>query len=175
MKLLKVDKQDYRKKINTVIIAFVSSLAVMAVGFGAILIHLFGSEATVSGEPTGNFHLNLIGVIIAVAVNSFSLNKLKGQPYLKEVVYVWRLKNIHNRVYRKLKQIKKEAKQGNRIALQILYFYYMTQKQVFELDNNTLTITSVVKSINELQEDAERWGVELELEQFNTELLNQVG
>ena len=76
MKLLKVDKQDYRKKINTVIIAFVSSLAVMAVGFGAILIHLFGSEVTVSGEPTGNFHLNLIGVIIAVAVNSFSLNKL---------------------------------------------------------------------------------------------------
>jgi len=175
MKLLKVDKQDYRKKINTVIIGFVSSLAVMAVGFGAILIHLFGSQVTVSGESTGNFHLNLIGVIIAVAVNSFSLNKLKGQPYLKEVVYVWRLKNIHNRIYRKLKKIKKEAQQGNRIALQVLYFYYMTQKQVFELDNNTLTITTVVKSINELQEDADRWGVKLELEQFETEMLNQIG
>lgn len=175
MKLIKVDKEDYRKKINTVIIVFVLSLAVIAVGLGALLIHFFGADSIVSGEPTGNFHLNVIGVVIAVAINSFSLNKMKGQPYLKEVVYVWRLKNIHNRIYRKLKVIKKAASSGNRNALQVLYFYYVTQKQVYELDNNTLTITSVVESINELKDHAERWGLELDVEAFNQDMINSIG
>ncbi|MBW3698283.1 DUF3087 domain-containing protein [Vibrio sp. T187] len=175
MKLLSIEKSEYRKKINTVIVGFVASLAVLAVGFGAILISIFGAEPNVSGEPTGNFHLNLIGVILAVAVNSFSLNKLKGQPYLKEVVYIWELKHIHNRIYRKLKHIKKEAEKGNRTALQVLYFYYVTQKQVYELDNNTLTITAVVKSLNEVKEQAERWELELSTDDFEVEMINNIG
>ncbi|CAH6949872.1 Medium chain reductase/dehydrogenase [Vibrio chagasii] len=171
MKLQKINKEEYRKKMNLLLVSLVGSLAVFAIVFGTILIELFGSGQSIAGESTGNFHLNVLGVILSVALNAFIANRVKGHYYFKEALYVWNLKQIHNQIYRKLKRIQPKAEQGDRDALTILYFYYTTQKQVYDLDNNTLTIKTVQQSLDKILELSEKWSIELDIEAFSKDLV----
>ncbi|MDP2588862.1 DUF3087 family protein [Vibrio splendidus] len=171
MKLQKINKEEYRKKMNLLLVSLVGSLALFAIVFGSILIELFGSVGSVTGEATGNFHLNVLGVILSVALNAFIASRVKGHDYFKEALYVWNLKQTHNQIYRKLKRIQPKAEQGDREALTILYFYYTTQKQVYDLDNNTLTIKTVQKSLDNIVELSEKWSIELDIETFSKDLV----
>ncbi|WP_052880361.1 DUF3087 family protein [Vibrio coralliirubri] len=171
MKLQKINKEEYRKKMNLLLVSLVGSLAVFAIVFGTILIDLFGSGQSIAGESTGNFHLNVLGVILSVALNAFIASRVKGHDYFKEALYVWNLKQIHNQIYRKLKRIQPKAEQGDRDALTILYFYYTTQKQVYDLDNNTLTIKTVQQSLDNIVELSDKWSIELDIEAFSKDLV----
>ncbi|MEZ8720697.1 DUF3087 family protein [Vibrio pomeroyi] len=171
MKLQKINKEEYRKKMNLLLVALVGSLAVFAIVFGTILIDLFGSGQSIAGESTGNFHLNVLGVILSVALNAFIASRVKGHDYFKEALYVWNLKQVHNQIYRKLKRIQPKAEQGDRDALTVLYFYYTTQKQVYDLDNNTLTIKTVQQSLDNIIELSEKWSIELDIEAFSKDLI----
>ena len=171
MKLQKINKEEYRKKMNLLLVSLVGSLALFAIVFGSILIELFGSVGSVTGEATGNFHLNVLGVILSVALNAFIASRVKGHDYFKEALYVWNLKQIHNQIYRKLKRIQPKAEQGDRDALTILYFYYTTQKQVYDLDNNTLTIKTVQQSLDNIVELSDKWSIELDIEVFSKDLI----
>lgn len=173
MKTLHIDKDTYRKKTNLVMVAFIGCLAVLALLFGSILIALFGSEGITESGSTGNFHLNVLGVILAVIVSSIIMNKVKAHAYFNEIMYVWKLKQIHNRIYRKLAKIKEKAARNDHNSLLILAFYYTTQQQVFTLDNNTLTITAVQKSLNEVYEQATEMNLTLELDDFTVNLLDR--
>lgn len=171
MKLQKINKEEYRKKMNLLLVSLVGSLALFAIVFGSILIELFGSVGSVTGEATGNFHLNVLGVILSVALNAFIASRVKGHDYFKEALYVWNLKQVHNQIYRKLKRIQPKAEQGDREALTIVYFYYTTQKQVYDLDNNTLTIKTVQQSLDNIVELSEKWSIELDIEAFSKDLV----
>ncbi|CDS97765.1 conserved exported hypothetical protein [Vibrio coralliirubri] len=171
MKLQKINKEEYRKKMNLLLVSLVGSLALFAIVFGTILIELFGSATSITGESTGNFHLNVLGVILSVALNAFIASRVKGYEYFKEALYVWNLKQIHNQIYRKLKRIQPKAEQGDRDALTILYFYYTTQKQVYDLDNNTLTIKTVQQSLDNIVELSDKWSIELDIEVFSKDLV----
>ncbi|MDD1827676.1 DUF3087 domain-containing protein [Photobacterium sp. ZSDE20] len=171
MKLQKINKDEYRKKMNLLLVSLVGSLAVFAIVFGTILIDLFGSGQSIAGESTGNFHLNVLGVILSVALNAFIASRVKGHDYFKEALYVWNLKQVHNQIYRKLKRIQPKAEQGDRDALTVLYFYYTTQKQVYDLDNNTLTIKTVQQSLDNILELSEKWSIELDIEAFSKDLI----
>ncbi len=173
MKLLTIDKDTYRKKTNLVMVAFIGCLAVLALLFGSILIAFFGSEGITESGSTGNFHLNVLGVILAVIVSSIIMNKVKAHAYFNEIMYVWKLKQIHNRIYRKLAQIKAKADRNDHDSLLILSFYYITQKQVFTLDNNTLTMTEVQKSINTIDEQATEMNYILNIDNFDVNLLDK--
>ncbi|MBE8576130.1 DUF3087 family protein [Vibrio sp. OPT18] len=171
MKLQKINKEEYRKKMNLLLVSLVGSLALFAIVFGTILIELFGSATSITGESTGNFHLNVLGVILSVALNAFIASRVKGHEYFKEALYVWNLKQIHNQIYRKLKRIQPKAEQGDRDALTILYFYYTTQKQVYDLDNNTLTIKTVQQSLDNIVELSDKWSIALDIEAFSKDLV----
>ncbi len=171
MKLQKINKEEYRKKMNLLLVSLVGSLAVFAIVFGTILIDLFGAGQSIAGESTGNFHLNVLGVILSVALNAFIASRVKGHDYFKEALYVWNLKQIHNQIYRKIKRIQPKAEQGDRDALTVLYFYYTTQKLVYDLDNNTLTIKTVQQSLDNILELSEKWSIELDIEAFSKDLI----
>ena len=173
MKILNIDKDTYRKKTNLVMVGFVGCLAVLALVFGFILIALFGSEGITESGSTGNFHLNVLGVILAVIVSSVVMNKVKSNPYFNEIMYVWKLKQIHNRIYRRLAKIKEKAARNDHDSLLILAFYYTTQQQVFNLDNNTLTITEVQKSLDATNEQAAEMNFSFDLNNFDVGLLDK--
>ncbi len=145
MEIKQINKDIYKKKVNFVIGGFVALLAISSLAFSTLLIILFGNTEVVPEQSTGNFHWNLIGVVLAVATSLSLLNQIKTRPYMEEVLYVWKLKQLHNKIFRKLKSIKAAASNDDVKALTTLKFYYTTQRQVFELDNNTLTMSSVNK------------------------------
>ncbi|MGS0689770.1 DUF3087 domain-containing protein [Shewanella sp. 30m-9] len=174
MQLMEVDKQSYRKSTNLVIMGFVASLAILALAFGALLIHFFGAPVSASGESTGNFHLNFIGVLLALATCSAVLNSQKQKPFFKEVYYVWRLKQLHNQIYRKLAKIKAAADNDDTNAFIILSFYFASLKQVYTLDDNTLTISKVEQDQAQLNEKIAALGIAITPEQFEPEILDKI-
>ncbi|MCL1092235.1 DUF3087 domain-containing protein [Shewanella kaireitica] len=174
MQIMHVDKQSYRKNTNIVIATFVASLAILALVFGTLLIQFFGTVIVPDDGSTGNFHLNVLGVILSLAVCSAVLNSQKNKPYMREVYYVWRLKQLHNQIYRKLAKIKLAAENNDTNAFIILSFYFASLKQVYSLDNNTLTISTVEKDLNQLNEKIASLGLTISAEQFEPELLEKI-
>ncbi|GAA5191181.1 DUF3087 family protein [Ferrimonas gelatinilytica] len=151
MQLMEVDKRRYRQRVNRVITLFVVSLAVLSVALGSLLITLFGYDAPRADGSTGNFGLNLIGVLLALALCSAVLHRFRHHPYLTEVFYVWRLKQMMNRIYRQYKSLEARAEKGSEEALKVLCFYALAQKQVYQLDDNTLTLSEVEQRIQRLE------------------------
>ncbi|MGJ8693496.1 MAG: DUF3087 domain-containing protein [Thalassotalea sp.] len=165
MKLIEIDKASYRHRLNRVIIGFVSIFTVLALAFGALLIAVF------SEPDADNFKLNLAGVVIALLVCGGALNSLKNKAYFHEIVYVWRLKQLQNKIFRKLKKIKSAGQDNNPQALAILYFYYQSLQQVYLLDDNTLTISKVKNDLNALERQIESLALDTSQLQFEPRLL----
>ncbi|TNC06282.1 DUF3087 domain-containing protein [Vibrio diabolicus] len=165
MEIKKINKDIYKKKVNLVIGGFVALLAISSLAFSTLLIVLFGNTEVVPEQSTGNFHWNLIGVVLAVATSLSLLNQIKTRPYMEEVLYVWKLKQLHNKIFRKLKSIK-AASNDDVKALTTLKFYYTTQQQVFELDNNTLTMNSVNKELEAIEQIEAAQSLDLDITSF---------
>ncbi|HHG3068249.1 TPA: DUF3087 domain-containing protein [Vibrio parahaemolyticus] len=166
MEIKQINKDVYKKKVNLVIGGFVALLAISSLAFSTLLIVLFGNTEVVPEQSTGNFHWNLIGVVLAVATSLSLLNQIKTRPYMEEVLYVWKLKQLHNKIFRKLKSIKAAASNDDLKALTTLKFYYTTQRQVLELDNNTLTMSSVNKELEAIEQIEAAQSLDLDITCF---------
>jgi len=185
MQLIEIDKARYRKHLNIVIVGFIASLLILSLAFGTILINIFSTvevsnveqvvNATtelVQGEEKTNFKYNLLGVLLALFANALFLHRVKSSDFFKEVYYVWQIKQIQNLIFRKLKKIKAAAKTGEKQALIILSFYYQSQKLVYTLDDNTITITTVEKEIANIEQLINDNNVEVDATEFDKSLIS---
>ncbi|RTR40224.1 DUF3087 domain-containing protein [Shewanella canadensis] len=178
MKLREIDKNIYKKNLNIVSVGLVAGLIILSLAFGTALIAIFGVDTSLANaaasESTGNFYLNLLGVILAAVVCGGGLWRIKDNPFLAEVYYVWRLKALHNRIYRRLKIIKSAAGADNLDALITLSFYYTSQKQVYLLDNNTLTMPKLELDIAQLEETITGLGLSVSPDMFEESMLSEL-
>lgn len=169
MKLEQIDKALYRHRLNRVIISFIIGFALLGVGLGQAFIELF---ADVNAQS--NFKFNLAGVIVGLVLSSAALHKLKSHDYFEQIYYVWRLKQLQNLVYRKLAKIKLAAFDDKNIdAINTLAFYYHSQLQVYQLDDNTLTLSSVKTELNKVETLASDCHLTLSDKQLDKSILNQ--
>tara|TARA_R110000765_G_scaffold70113_4_gene136012 strand:+ start:3350 stop:3925 length:576 start_codon:yes stop_codon:yes gene_type:complete len=188
MKLKDIDKAVYRKHLNIIIVGFIASLLTLALVYGQSLIMLFADSAQLLATPanvttgelvneaTGtesNFSYNFMGVLLALLTCVFALHRLRFSAFFSEVYYVWQVKQQQNLIYRKLKKIKVAAEAGdvNVNALIILNFYYASLKQVYLLDDNTLTMSKLNTDINELNSQLENLNLTLSTDQFEPSML----
>jgi len=182
MQLIDIDKVRYRKNLNIVIVGFVSSLLVLSLLFGTLFISLFSNVADVNGvvqvatdavqgEQDSNFRYNLLGVVLALLANAAILHSVKNSAFFTEIYYVWQIKQLQNLVYRKLKRIKIAAKQGEEKALIILSFYYQSQLQVYQLDDNTITLDTIEKHLQEVNDKISEHGLTVRADQFEKSLI----
>ena len=186
MKLKDIDKAVYRKHLNIIIVGFIASLLTLALVYGQALIMLFADSAQLLATPanvttgelvneaTGtesNFSYNFMGVLLALLTCVFALHRFSA--FFSEVYYVWQVKQQQNLIYRKLKKIKvaAEADDVNVNALIILNFYYASLKQVYLLDDNTLTMSKLNTDINELNSQLENLNLTLSTDQFEPSML----
>lgn len=182
MQLIEIHKKRYRKHLNIIIISFIASLLVLSLTFGAVLISLFSNigdvtalvtttTSNIGAEPETNFKYNLLGVILALLANAAVMHSLRKGQYFTEVYYVWRVKQLQNLIYRKINKIKAGAKAGEENALIILAFYYQSQIQVYELDDNTITLSSIKLKHAEVLASITELGLDVSSEQFDKELI----
>jgi hypothetical protein len=196
MKLIEIEKATYRKHLNIIIVGFIATLLILALAYGQGLIMLFAdnsivaettvntasdvgglanekaNEAIAIEEPApNNFKFNFFGVLLALLTCVFVLHKLRASAFFKEVYYVWQVKQLQNLIYRKLKKIKAAAENDDVDALIILSFYYASLKQVYLLDDNTLTMSKLNKDISELNTRIENKSLAITAAQFDKALL----
>ena len=189
MQLIDIDKARYRKHLNIVIVGFISSLLVLSLLFGSIFISLFSTvgdpaavqaaadalnEAVKNGvqvEPETNFRYNIAGVILALLANAAFLHGVKNSDFFKEIYYVWQIKQLQNLIYRKLKRVKAAGKEGDEIALTILSFYYQCQIQVYQLDDNTITLSSIENHLQQVNDIIANRGLTISADQFEKSMI----
>lgn len=169
MKLEIINKATYRKHLNIVIAICVVALAVLSLSISQAAIYLF------TDREGSHFWLNVLGVVIAVASIARMLKKYSTHPFMHEVFYVWQLKQQINAIYRQFKKIEKRAYESHADveALIILSFYYRACEQLYQLDDNTITMSALVKKSNQLAEYIETKQLTIKAEDYQPEMLKR--
>lgn len=145
MKLQKIDKPRYQERRSRIQWTMVAALFVLGLGFAEFYRYVF-----IAGESS--FALNALGVVTAVVIVTFVLFRLRETEYFYEVNYVWCLKQELNRIYRKSAKLNKALEEGRREAQIIKLFHLEGSRLVYGLDDNTLTMTELVKELDDLRE-----------------------
>lgn len=169
MKLQSIDKALYRKRLNILLAISITVLLITSLSVSNILIAFLGSE--VDGD---NFWWNLIGVASGLAVISALFKIMVSKPFMAEVNYVRGLKKEMNRIYRSSKKLQIALDANDKNAIIISYFNLQASKQVYQLDNNTLTMDELNTKIELLDDKIEQLGLSISVEDYQSDLLKQL-
>ena len=166
MQLIEIDKTKYRKRLRIVFAAIAAALAIIALGSSTLIIHFF------STPDVDHFWHNLAGVALAAIVVAFTLNKLRNHPFMLEVAYVWDLKQQLNRIHRKQKKIEARIDENNHDAMIIMNYMYKGSKQLYELDDNTITMGTLNSKIRTLDKRMEDSGIDTSTDSYEPGMLD---
>ena len=167
MELKSIEKTTYRKNLNRLIIALITFLTIGSIGISQLLIHVLT-------DAKGNhFALNLTGVAITAATIVWLLNRFRDHPTLYEIVYVWDLKQELNRISRKLKKLQAAVDAGDKDAMIIMNFSYHGSRQLYELDDNTITLDQLENSLQQLERTIQQYGFHISLEDYQPGMLKK--
>ncbi len=167
MQLREIDKTRYRRHLKVVFVGMAMALMIITVGASTMFISLF------SRPEVSHFLHNLAGVATAAAIIIFVLNKYRQHPYMVEVVYVWDLKQQLNRIHRKLRKIEAAVENNENDAMIIMNFMYRGSKQLYELDDNTITMGALISKIRVLDQRLEAAGLSLSTDSYNPVMLDR--
>ena len=165
MQLENINKQRYRKHLNIVIVAGIIALASLSLAVSQSAIYLFTDR-----EGT-HFWLNVAGVAIALLLIGSVLNRYKSHDFMSEVYYVWRLKQQINYIHRKNQKINQAVEQDDVNAILIMAFYYKACRQLYELDDNTITLSSLTQKSNELERKIESLSLSIDINDYQQDML----
>ena len=167
MRLTEIDKTRYRQHLRVVFAGIAVSLMGIAVGSSTLFIYLF------SNPDVSHFFHNLAGVAVAAVMVVIVLNKFRQHPYMFEVVYVWDLKQQLNRIHRKLSKVEAAVEDNDDDAMIVLNFMYRGSKQLYELDDNTITMEGLVSKIHVLDQRMADAGLSLSTDKYDPKLLDR--
>jgi len=167
MQLIEIDKTRYRKHLNVVFAGIVIALVIIGLGSSTLYIHFLSTP-----EQPHFFH-NLAGVITAAGIVIYVLNKLRSHPFMLEVVYVWDLKQQLNRIHRKQRKIEAAVENNDHDAMIILNFQYRGSRQLYELDDNTITMDSLLSKIRVLEKRMQTAGLSLSTDAYDPAILEK--
>jgi hypothetical protein len=167
MQLKEINKARYRKHLNIVFAGIVAALVIIALGSSTLYIHFL------STPEAPHFVHNLAGVVTAVIIVIYVLNKLRAHPFMYEVVYVWDLKQELNRIHRKQRKIEAAAEKDDHDAMIILNFQYRGSKQLYELDDNIITIDSLLNRIRVLDKRLQAAGLSSSTDAYQASMLDK--
>ena len=167
MKLRPIDKNRYRKHYRIVFAAIVIELTAISLVCSALLI------SWLSTPDESHFTLNLAGLVIAVMMVAYTVYRFRDHPFMDEVVYVWNLKKQLNLIYRKQHKIEPLIEDNNADAMLIMNYMYQGSKQLYELDDNTITLDDLAIKARHLNTKLEENGLKLNTDDYYSGLLGQ--
>ncbi len=167
MTLTNINKTRYRKHLKVVFFFIVLVLTVISLSSSTLFIYLF------STPDVSNFYHNLAGVAFSAVIVFILLKKMRQHTYLYEVVYVWDLKQHLNRIQRKSHKIEVAVESNNVDAMIIMNFMYLGSKQLYELDDNTITMGDLLRKIAALEQHIKESGLDLATTAYDPSMLDQ--
>jgi hypothetical protein len=167
MKLIDINKARYRRHLKLVMAGCAGGLAIGSLVLSQMLIAFFPDE---SGS---HFHWNLLGVAVSGVAIAWLLNKYRKHDFMTEVVYVWELKQALNRINRKMLKLEAAGGEGNVEALLAIHYSYAGSRLLWQLDDNTLTMDELAVKQAELDREAEKRNITLQVDDYNESILKQ--
>jgi hypothetical protein len=167
MKLRQIDKNRYRKHYKIVFAAIVIALIAISLVSSTLLISGLGSP------DESHFILNLAGVVVAGLFVLYAVYRYRNHPFMDEVVYVWNLKKQLNLIYRKQHKIEPLIEDNNVDAMVIMNYMYQGSKQLYELDDNTITMSDLAIKTRLLNTKLEEKELKLTTDDYYPGLLVQ--
>jgi hypothetical protein len=167
MQLIDINKKRYRRHLNYIIVACVVSLIIGCLAISQLLIAVFPDE---SGS---HFHWNLTGVVITSLLIGLILNKYRTHDFMIEVAYVWDLKQVLNRINRKILKLKAAAQEGNINALLAINFSYAGSRLLWQLDDNLLIMDQLAIDQAEIDSLAMQYNLTLKTEDYDEAVLKE--
>ena len=167
MQLREINKNRYTKHYRIIFAGIAFVLLVIAPASSALFISLFSNP-----EGSYFFH-NLAGVSVGVAIVAFLLTKFRHHPYMVEVVYVWDLKQQLNKIHRKQRKIEAAIENNDKEAMIIMNFMLQGSKQLYELDDNTITMEDLLKKIQVHDERMQAAGLSSSTDAYNPAMLKR--
>ncbi|WP_199611122.1 DUF3087 family protein [Flocculibacter collagenilyticus] len=167
MQLQTIDKKTYRKHLNIAMFAGAVLFAALALGISTLTIFLF-----TDGQGT-HFSHNLAGVAVALVIMLLTFKQLRARPFFKEISYVLDLKHQLNLIYRKSSKINEALKQNDTHAITIMYFNYQGMKQLYTLDDNTITMDELSIQIAALDTQIKELNLSVSSDDYSPELLDK--
>lgn len=161
MKLREINKSRYQKHLRIVFIGMAVSLLIMSPILSLLLIFAF------SEPDASHFMHNVASACIAAVVVFFALTKLRQHPFMEEVVYVWDLKQQLSKIQRRQRKIEAAVENGDRDAMIIMNFQYRGSEQLYNLDDNTVTMDELTASIIRHDEILEQAGLTTSTDLFD--------
>jgi DNA repair ATPase RecN len=92
---------------------------------------------------------------------------------MDEVVYVWNLKRQLNLIYRKQHKIEPLIEDHNVDAMVIMNYMYQGSKQLYELDDNTITLDDLAIKTRHLETKLDEKALKLTMDDYCSALLGQ--
>ena len=167
MQLREIDKKRYSKHYKVIFAGIAFVLLVIAPATSALFISLFSNP-----EGSYFFH-NTAGVIVGVTIVGLLLTKFRHHPYMVEVVYVWDLKQQLNKIHRKQRKIEAAIENNDKEAMIIMNFMLQGSKQLYELDDNTITMEDLLKKIQVHDERMQAAGLSSSTDAYNSAMLKR--
>jgi hypothetical protein len=167
MQLIDINKKRYRRHLNYVIVACVISLIVGCLVISQLLIAVFPDA---SGS---HFHWNLTGVVITSLLIGLVLNKYRSHDFMTEVAYVWDLKQVLNRINRKMLKLKAAAQEGNVNALLAINYSYAGSRLLWQLDDNLIIMEQLATDQAEIDGLAMTYNLILKPEDYDEAVLKE--
>ena len=167
MKLRQIDKNRYRKHYKIVFAVIVIALIAISLVSSTLLI------SGLSSPDESHFILNLAGVLVAVLLVLYVVYRYRDHPFMDEVVYVWNLKKQLNLIYRKQHKIEPLIEDNNVDAMVIMNYMYQGSKQLYELDDNTITMNDLAIKTSHLNTKLEEKELKLTTDDYYSGLLGQ--
>jgi hypothetical protein len=167
MQLIEIDKVRYRRHLNLVIAWCIGGLVLGSLAISQTLIGLFPDE---SGS---HFNWNLLGVVVTSVTIAGLLNKYRTHDFMTEVVYVWDLKQVLNKINRKMLKLKAASLEGNLDALIAIHYSYAGSRLLWQLDDNTLVMDELVTQQADLNSLAKKYNVTLNTDDYDKRTLKQ--
>ena len=167
MQLKEIDKTRYRKHYRIVFASIAFVLLVIAPAASAFIISLFPNE-----EGSYLIH-NAAGVLVGVGIITFALNKFRKHPFMYEVMYVWDLKQQLNKIHRKQRKIEAAVEENDKDAMIIMNFMLHGSKQLYELDDNTITMDDLLIKKQAHDAHMEEAGLSSSTDEYNPAILER--
>ena len=167
MQLIDVNKARYNRHVKIVFARCAIGLAIGSLSLSQLLIALFPDD---SGR---HFHWNLLGVVVTAITIAWLLNKVRRHDFMREVTYVWELKQALNKVHRKMRSLEAAAKEGNLEAMLAMQYSYAGSRLLWQLEDNTLTMSELAIKQAELDRLAEKFNVTLNANDYDENMLKR--
>lgn len=167
MKIQEINKARYRNHLNKVIVGCIVALVIGSLGIAQVFIAVFPSE------QGSHFHWNLLGVVVTCLIIGSVLKKYKHHDFMTEVTYVWELKKQLNYITRIMRKLKAAVEEGDVVAMQIINYSYAGSRQLWQLDDNTITMEELSIWQAELDAKAREVNVILDTDKFDSSNLSK--